>query len=91
MEPLFQLLRDLSPPMLPEGAFPHRCYAPACRSQISLVAFVASDGHGELAHPEFRARSWSVRVATAYMAMPEAPVDEAHRGEPRKDEVGAAR
>ena len=89
-QPLVQLQRDPDPTLVAQGAFPDDCDSPAGFEQIVSVALVPCYVDVKLGLPEILASCRCRRVGTASMSVPETAVNEAHRPEPTKHQIGSA-
>ena len=88
-QPLLQLQRDLDSTLVAQGAFPDDCNSPAVFKQVESVALVPCHVGAKLGLPEILASCGCRRVGTAGMSVPEAAVNEAHRSESTKHQVGS--
>ncbi len=79
---------DFTP--LAQGALPDDRNSPACLEELALSASVPFHVGIELGLPELRAGARRSSVRAAGMAVPEAAVNEAHRSESPKHQVGSA-
>ena len=71
-------------------AFPDDNHMPAGLLQGGLLLFVAGDIAFELLGPEFHVGFWHCGDFAAFMAMPEATIDENHRMPFGQNDIGMA-
>ena len=89
-QPLVQLQRDPDSALIAQGAFPYDRDSPAVFEQIESIALVPCHVGVKLGLPEILASRWCCRVRAVGMSMPEAAVNEAHRSESTKHQIGSA-
>ena len=89
-QPLFQIQRGSEFPPFAQRTFPDDRVSPAGLEQVSAVSPVPLHVGIELVLPEFRACGRCGRVWAPVMSMPEAAVNETHRSESTKHQIGRA-
>ena len=87
LDVLFQILPDGV--LIPRFALPDDENPPVEGPQCLFVAPIPSDILSELPRPETDSGLGCIGVPAAFVAMPEATVDEDHQPPPREHEIGA--